>query len=1125
MKKIYTYISLFLLGFIPFVLPAQNYTGHGYAGGVNGAKYQMPGEAITAESGEEVDVPGIVTPYYFDIANTTGPSLSADENVTFGLHTGTGSDTGGQDKRGYVTNSSTVYTPIRWNGGSKQFRQSGQWVRFSIDFEAGNYNFIYRGNVLSYAIPAHKFDLKIFSPSNMGSPIISKVIDLTDNFPTEGAIGNNILRIGGGNADTDWMKVLDDISITTAGTYVIELSTGYFPYSFQPWSCFTFNKAASYEGKPFEGTPWKAGQDTIKAWQYDKVGESLSFSSGDKDVSVGIYGSTNSSSGTNIRNYTDDPQIPQVRWNTSTQTFQANGGWYNYTTSFEGRNGYFFVFRAVPLLGDASWNATIRILEPKTKHEVLSFGLADGISFVSDNDANQPTRWMYINTPVLIPDGQYLVQIDFPVVSETGILGEFTFSTEHPRSGISQVINYNWPTTIPESNKYAVKVFQNGNEYDIFTHMSVPDIRPSTYPDDDGGNGIPTFMYDRTFSFAQLAFTDEILVEVTKTFGTPAHRVEIQPKAYGINPVYFDGTTVRFYLKHQTNKPSYIGVTFISDDNTDEQGYNHQVPLNGMMLFADKPEIFVPDKNATGTVIYNESVTAEQVQNADLIYFPAGDYNLKDKFGTGTIKLTKNGQRVYLEGGAYVRGAIWSEGFDDLWLYGRGIITGADLVFHELLNDQGEKEAYLKFIGSDNCHFEGITITDPCHHSIPSGANSYFKNMKIIGWSYNADGTRVGSGSFIEEMFYHTMDDRDYGDRNHIFRNSVLWPMRNGAFSILGWGPYDGGKATYENLYFINSEWDRPDATVGNQGVIGSKNKQGSNIANDTIRNLYLEDYTTILTILRHEYDSSLPWDPNDPGEIKDFLFENIKVENPFIKTSGEQAWQRIEGFEHNGVKSSVHDITFRNLVVAGELITNANKDKYFKINSDYAYNIFFETSGTIHTLRATAGIGGKVFPAGDIAVPNGTSQYVSIQPDAGYRIKNVKVDNHSVGRLQNVFLKDLTSDHLVEVEFEEGQNTFDLADVIDPNTVLSNDIDLGIDYPTHSSTSIKDVALFSVYPNPASHFISVEGLQSGAIIQIYSPTGQLVHSGSNSHIDISGLDAGIYLVKSEANTVKLLIK
>lgn len=1139
MKKRRPFYLLTVCLFLTVNALGQVYTGHGYANGVAGEKYQMPGTIITDASGIELETPGVATAYFYDIANLSGPNLKADTAVTFGIYThGTAADNGGQNKRGYNTtadaNTAKFYTPIRWNGGSNLWRQGGQWMRYTIDFTSGDYNFIYRANVNSFAGSAHKFNLKIFSPDNMQNVLFERTIDLSAGVPQVGATMDNILRIGGGGTDSDWFKVLDEIAIPT-GTYVIELSSPEVSYTHSSWGAFTFNKSSGYNGIPYSGNHWDATTDVVKIYEYDQVGDANQFSD-DREVTVGLYNESDQNTGDNIRNYTDNPAYEAVRYNNTTNTMQANGAWFKYSFSFTGQSAYFFTFRGLPDFNETYWGGTVQVLEPNTLMLIAEYDLSGEVKFMTDEDVGQPTRWMYLNKPVKIPEGDYVLKIDLPTTHSTGLIGEFAFKTEHPENVVPKVINYNWPQSVRDdadlySELYEVKIYQDGQLYDMFVHKSIPDLRPSEYPEDNGGHGVMPALFDRTFNFCQFDFTGEITVEATKLFGTVASRVQISPNAYGINPFYFDGRTVKFKLTHQPNRPNYISINFVSNDNIDDMDMAGQKAVkHGLMLFADKPQVFVPDKNAPGTVIYTNDADSATVVNADVIYFPAGDYDLKKVFNRGVIDLTKDGQKVYLEGGAYVRGAIWSRGKHNIWLYGRGIITGWDMLFHELLDANGRKEAFINFHSSDGCHVEGIILTDPTHHAIPTRSDSYFKNVKIIGWAYNQDGTRVGRGSHIEEMFTKTQDDRSYADRPHTYINSVEWPMRNGAFAVLGWSSFDGGNSTYDNIYFIHSEWERPEATVGNQAVLGSRLRQGANLENVIMRNLYLEDYTTLLCVLRLHYSATEgdPWNPADPGVIKNFLFENIKVEHPFISTSGIQKKNRLEGFVQDGVKAMVRDITFRNLVAGNELILDHNKHKYFHIDANTTANIVFEAVGPIHTLRATGNSGGKISPSGDIPVPAGTDQFVKISPNSGYRVKDVKIDYTSVGPLSVISLSNVASDHVIEVEFELGDNHLDLTDVIDINTVLRNDIDLGVVHTSLRESVINEshsARNLVVFPNPSNSVVTVKKENPTSLVTIVNTVGQVVIRTQNETMDVSNLNKGLYIVMTEGKQAKLIIK
>jgi len=1146
MKKLTFLPAIFFISLFAFELNAQQYTGVGYAEGVVGQNYKMPGLLITSESESMFDTPGVITGTYFDCATASGPNFAADTAVTFGINpNGTPKDAGGMDIRSYNTKpddeTAKLYTPVRWNGGSLQWRQGGIWARYTIDFEKGKFNFVYRGNNAGFAIVYHKFTLKIFKPEDMSTVIFEEFIDLSGGLPEEGAIANNVLGIGGGMDQSDWYKLLSDITLD-AGTYVIELSSpDDATYTHASWSVFTFNKSDKYAGTPFNDVAYAAGTDTVITWKYDKVESGTQFSGTDSSVTVGLYDdATTTTLGENMRQYTDNPAYASLRWDTGKNRFVSSGAWYNYTHSFAGRTPYYFTFKGHPDFVSTEQNASVKIIQAQGNTLIKELALNNAVEFISNVDEGEASRWMYVPNALNLPEGEFLVQIHVPATDTDITIGEFVFAKENPTNSIPKVITWDWPQSVADndslhSNLYTVKLMQNDSEYNLFMHKSIPDLRASTYPDDNGGNGVWSPLEDRSFTFGQFDYTGEIIVEATKVFGTVADRVEIQPKAYGINPFFFDGRTVKFKLKHTENMPSYISINFVSDDNKDYvEEDQHTAVKHGLMIFGDKPEVYKPDTTQAGVVFYSSDLDSATVVNADVLYFKAGDYNLKDVFPLGKIDLVKNDVQIYAEGGAYIRGSIWSEGYDNIWLYGRGIFTGWDLLFHELRNPDalpGEKskEAFMKFIGSDNCHIEGITFVDPCHHTIPTGNNTYFKNDKIIGWAYNMDGIRAGNGTYVEEMFFKTQDDRDYADRQHTLKNSVMWPMRNGAFGMLGWQSGDGGSAIYENLYFVNSEWARNEETVGNHGVIGSKLKQGANLKNDTIRNIYLEDYTTILTVLRLDYDASLAFDANDPGEIRDFLFENIKVENPFITSGGKQHYQRIEGFEHDGVKATVHDITFRNLIVAGELILDFNKDKYFKIDKNTTHNIFFEAQGDVHTIKTQNNKGGNIYPNGNIAVPNGTNQYVSIEPNTGFRIKDVKVDYTSVGPLSVITLNNITSDHKIEVEFEAGDNTINLTQLIDPNTVLTDTINFGINHlapdTTTTANQIKAINELKVYPNPAKYQLSIAGIQHHSVVFIYNMDGKIILKTQEKIIDVSFLNPGIYFIRSENKAVKVIIE
>lgn len=683
----------------------------------------------------------------------------------------------------------------------------------------------------------------------------------------------------------------------------------------------------------------------------------------------------------------------------------------------------------------------------------------------------------------------------------------------------AQIINYNWPTTIPESDKYEITISQGGNTQTVYTHLSKPNgLANPAYTNNATPTGVATQWQDRTMSYGIFAFTGVVDVQVKKIYGSAATRVDISPKAFGINPYFFDGTTVKFKITDAL-KPAYISVNFITSDNQDADGVGGFDIKHGLMIFADKPEVGAPKPTDPGVVVYSAATTYAQMQAASTIYFPPGDWNLLTKItdqhgNLGRYHFLNNNQKFYIAGGAFVRGSLDSDGRDNLKIFGRGIITGLDYYFHQMLepNASGvlEKTAWINLTGSNDCTYEGISMIYPCHHTCPSSNNTTIKNLKIIGFGYNHDGIRPSAGSVVEEIFIKTNDDYDYARDPHVVKNSIFWPSKNGASGMLGWNNLGAGKTTYENMYYINSEWS---SYAFNRGIVGSQLTQGVAISNDTIRNVYGEDFTSLLANITIKYDPERTFDVNKPGEVKNFLFKNIIFENIFKANNGKTIKQPIKGFTRdvNGItyKATVHDITFTNLVIGNVLVTQSNASTYFDIDPNTAYNIFFDTMGNLHNVTASALANGKVSPSGILPTPEGMKRVINIIPDAGYKIKDVKVNGVSVGRVQHYLFDNVSTAQNIEAEFEIGNDYFNFVAV--PLTLL---------LPTEAMSSG-----IIISPNPTKGFINIESespIQNVYLIDIIGKTIPLDNTKNSSQYTLPNLPKGVYqvLIRTHKKTI-----
>jgi hypothetical protein len=144
-----------------------------------------------------------------------------------------------------------------------------------------------------------------------------------------------------------------------------------------------------------------------------------------------------------------------------------------------------------------------------------------------------------------------------------------------------------------------------------------------------------------------------------------------------------------------------------------------------------------------------------------------------------------------------------------------------------------------------------------------------------------------------------------------------------------------------------------------------------------------------------------------------------------------------MAGLENNRVEG----YAFTNLVVDGKLVTWSNYKSHFNLNfsgangsnqdaSKWVRNVTFNSVRNIHKITVTEGPGGNVFPKGNNGVidcPDGTSQTLSIIPNNGYKIKKVVVDGVEVQRIQVKHFENVKKDHTLYVEFEQGDDYFDL--------------------------------------------------------------------------------------------------
>ena len=106
-------------------------------------------------------------------------------------------------------------------------------------------------------------------------------------------------------------------------------------------------------------------------------------------------------------------------------------------------------------------------------------------------------------------------------------------------------------------------------------------------------------------------------------------------------------------------------------------------------------------------------------------------------------------------------------------------------------------------------------------------------------------------------------------------------------------------------------------------------------------------------------------------------------------------------------------------ILIDGTSVGNDSASHTFE-NVDADHTITAVFAPNTYTIIATADNNGTISPAGDISVTYGESQTFTIQPDDGYKIEDVRVDEASVGNVSAYTFGNIDADHTIDATFTE---------------------------------------------------------------------------------------------------------
>lgn len=330
-------------------------------------------------------------------------------------------------------------------------------------------------------------------------------------------------------------------------------------------------------------------------------------------------------------------------------------------------------------------------------------------------------------------------------------------------------------------------------------------------------------------------------------------------------------------------------------------------------------------------------------------YFGPGVHEIAP--ATGDHYLPSNGEVIYLDGGAWVRGNIDVRGKTNVKIMGPGILSG-DLWTSEIvqaLPTFNQVTGYAMVIGDwggTNATVEGITIVDSPTYNFYGGTHQV-QDVKLLSpWYFSTDGFQ-GVNS-VDQSFAFVGDNVFFpiwagiANAGITVTNSFAGTTNNAVFCGGFWGngstdKYASSVNNVDIKTYNSDAWVQYGAplTPAVFEIWVDNNASASGYSNQTYQNIRVEgNIQAPLAILKNMV---YPWGGNTSlpplGNSYNLVFDNISV------AGTQKILSEIQGLDAN---NGFHNVTFQNLSIGGTTVTQANLNSYFSVNA-YVSGLVFK--------------------------------------------------------------------------------------------------------------------------------------------------------------------------------------
>lgn len=297
-----------------------------------------------------------------------------------------------------------------------------------------------------------------------------------------------------------------------------------------------------------------------------------------------------------------------------------------------------------------------------------------------------------------------------------------------------------------------------------------------------------------------------------------------------------------------------------------------------------------------------------------------------------------------------------------------------------------------------------------------------------IGFSYGTWGTGT-DGSKISYVPYDTIQEI-WNRRGKLYDDRLTLTVDSDNVSVYDLRGEEIGQFTDGRFHTARSDvYEVPEINLG---------------AEQTSRSVYLpEDYYILENKNGGQLSASVVGDTlgasvsTDASNICFGMNEALSVNEVSIENAGTDTQFTIS--LDSSKKTGNQETVFKNVTISG----TGNGDTLHL--SDTAGSLAlsncnlgsYQIDGVEqlkYTVTASAGVGGRISPSGDVSVSAGTSKTFTIIPEPGYRIKQILVDGVYVGTEDTFTFDSISKGHTIRALFEPSIRLNGL--VVDDRTV-----------------------------------------------------------------------------------------